>query len=212
MNRKEIKIIAKTIEEIICKENEYGNSAIDEKAPKFLQVARNGQNREETVDFIASALEEKVEACVEIYHYLEILEGYVRDARCENDTSELAEYAALIDKAIREIEIVAAETTPNFDLVLLEKEEESGLVLSEIEALMSLFGEKHHELEVYPIELPGYNSSAMGFITASGADKIDYDYNRSGLVSYIASILKDMNRETENGVYEFKGLKIWLKR
>lgn len=99
-----------------------------------------------------------------------------------------------------------------YDLVLLEREGESGLVLSEIEALMSLFGEKYHELEVYPIELPGYNSSAMGFITASGADKIDYDYNRSGLVSYIASILEDMNRETENGVYEFKGLKIWLKR
>jgi len=112
----------------------------------------------------------------------------------------------------KEIDNIAVKTTPNFDLVLLEKEWESGLVLSEIEALMSLFGENYHELEVYPIELPGYNSSTMGFITASGADKIDYDYNRSGLVSYIASILEDMNKESENGVYEFKGLKIWLKQ
>ena len=112
----------------------------------------------------------------------------------------------------KETDNITAEITPNFDLVLVEKECEYGLVLSEIDTLMFMFGERYNELQVYPVEIPGDNSSAMGFITATGAEKIDYDYNRSGLVSYISSILNDMDEETGTGKYEFKGLKIWLKR
>lgn len=66
----------------------------------------------------------------------------------------------------------------------------------------------------YPIELSAYaqESTAMGFISSKAAELIDYDYDSSGLHSYIASILDDMNKENENNEYEFKGIKIWLSR
>ncbi len=109
MNREEIRATAQAIEEIIRKEGEYTNSAIDEKAPEFLQVAKSSQNREYTVDFIASALEKGDNRSVEIYHYLEGVERDVRDARYEDKSTELADYAAVIDDTIREVEAIGKQ-------------------------------------------------------------------------------------------------------
>ena len=39
---------------------------------------------------------------------------------------------------------------------------------------------------------------------------LDYDYEKSGLHDYIASILEDINLEDEDSEYDFKGIHVWL--
>lgn len=97
-----------------------------------------------------------------------------------------------------------------FDLVLKEHPGTEGLSRSEAIDLINML----NDTEFYPIEIPGYvqESSAMGFITASGAEKINYDYDGSGLKFYIENIIDDMTNESESSEYEFKGLSIYLSR
>ena len=52
----------------------------------------------------------------------------------------------------------------------------------------------------------------MGFISTTAAETIDYDYEASGLNTFIGEILGDMTLESPLGVYEFKGLKIFSTR
>ena len=66
--------------------------------------------------------------------------------------------------------------------------------------------------EVYPLEISGSQSSAMGFIAQKAAEVIDYDYENSGLNEFISSILDDMDKESEDGIYNFHGIKIHLER
>ena len=66
--------------------------------------------------------------------------------------------------------------------------------------------------EVYPLEISGSQSSAMGFITQKAAEVIDYDYENSGLNEFISSILDDMDKESEDSIYDFHGIKIHLER
>lgn len=97
-----------------------------------------------------------------------------------------------------------------YGIALREKEFEYGLSRNDIIDLFDMLG----GLEVYPIELLCKEclSSAMGFITTEAAYSLDYDYERSGLHDFIANILNDMDNETEDCTYEFKGIKIWLSR
>ena len=98
-----------------------------------------------------------------------------------------------------------------FDIAILEKPDVDGLNKSEMLALYGLLAED----EAYPIEISAknVNSTAMGFITARAAETLQYMYgNDSGLGDFIASILDDMNLETENHVYSYEGLRIKLDR
>ena len=96
-----------------------------------------------------------------------------------------------------------------FDVFLIEKYGTKGLTKSEV---MDMF-DSLNEDEAYPIEIPNFNgeSSAMGFITASGAEKLDYDYD-NGFNQFVGDILADMELESPNSIYEFEGLKIFLTR
>lgn len=97
-----------------------------------------------------------------------------------------------------------------YGIALREKEFEYGLNRNDVIDLFDMLG----NAEVYPIELEAreHECSAMGFITTEAADSLDYDYERSGLHDFIANILDDMDNETEDCTYEFKGVKIWLSR
>lgn len=97
-----------------------------------------------------------------------------------------------------------------YGLVLREKYGIDGINRNDVIDLFDMLSEN----EAFPIELSAYaqESSAMGFITPKAAELVDYDYEKSGLHNYIAAILDDMDRESENCEYEFKGIKIWLSR
>lgn len=97
-----------------------------------------------------------------------------------------------------------------YGLVLKEKACTDGLSRNEVMDLYDMLDES----AAYPIELSAYTqeSTAMGFITTKAAEKVDYDYEASGLHEYIASILDDMDREHKTCEYECKGIKIWLNR
>lgn len=97
-----------------------------------------------------------------------------------------------------------------YGIVLKEKEFTSGLTRDDI---IFLF-DKLNNNEAYPIELEArvQECSAMGFITPEVAELFDYDYESSGLHDFIALILDDMDNESTNCEYEFRGIKIWLCR
>lgn len=97
-----------------------------------------------------------------------------------------------------------------YDVALIEKPFFEGISFSEIESLFNLLLTD----EVYPIEIQSNcESSAMGFITSEAADKIDYAYETNTyFLNFITDILDDMENESEDHTYEFKGLKIWLGR
>lgn len=97
-----------------------------------------------------------------------------------------------------------------YGLVLKEKYGTDGMTKTEIIDLLDMLD----GTEAYPIELSAnaQESSGMGFITPEAAELIEYDYEYSGLHGYIALILDDMCRESEDCEYEFKGIKIWLSR
>lgn len=44
------------------------------------------------------------------------------------------------------------------------------------------------------------------------AEILNYDYQESGLNDFVAVILDDMNNESEDGTYEFRGIRIHLSR
>lgn len=97
-----------------------------------------------------------------------------------------------------------------YGLVLKEKACTDGLERNEVVDLFDMLDEN----TAYPIEISAYTqeSAAMGFITSSAAERVDYDYETSGLRNYIAAILDDMERESNSCEYEFKGIKIWMSR
>ena len=98
-----------------------------------------------------------------------------------------------------------------FDIALKEKPKTSGLSKSEVMDLFNMLSES----EGYPMEIGNnsYDSTDMGFITPSAAEVLDYLYNQeSGLGQFVSSILGDMAKESEDCIYEYQGLKIWLSR
>ena len=97
-----------------------------------------------------------------------------------------------------------------FGIVLREKEFTDGLTRKDIIDLFDML----NNTEAYPIEFEAkeHECSAMGFITPEVAELFDYDYEASGLHDFIALILDNMNTESENCEYEFKGVSIWLSR
>ena len=96
-----------------------------------------------------------------------------------------------------------------YDLVLLEKSGIDGLTFEEFQAI---YAKTKNVNQFYPIEIMAkkVESSAMGLISVEVADKLDYDYTK--LSDFISDIMDDMDNETEDGVYEFEGLSIYLTR
>ncbi len=100
---------------------------------------------------------------------------------------------------------------PYFEIVLLEKPGSRGLTRSETTDLHDMLSMN----EAFPIEIGDINgnSTAMGFITPDAAEKLQYEYGQeSDLGQFVASILDDMGKESEDGTYVFKDLRIWLNR
>ena len=102
--------------------------------------------------------------------------------------------------------IIEKRMNNKYDLALIQKEGDRGLTKEEVIRLFDLLSEE----EGFPIEiLPSVQEcSAMGFISTSAAEKLNYYYGN--LNEYICSILEDIQNETENGVYLFEGLSIWM--
>lgn len=95
-------------------------------------------------------------------------------------------------------------------IVLREKEFTSGLTRNDVIDLFDMLD----NAEAYPIELEAteHECSAMGFITPEVAELFDYNYEKSGLHDFVANILDDMENESDDCEYEFRGIKIWLSR
>lgn len=97
-----------------------------------------------------------------------------------------------------------------YGIALMEKYGVDGLNKSDIDLLYGLttdvFG--NGSQKVFPIELEAreHESSAMGFITPKAAEILDYDYEKSGLRDFIATILDDMEKESADKRYHLKGL------
>lgn len=104
--------------------------------------------------------------------------------------------------------LIRSEEHPTIGACLIEKPCEYGLDSADISDMMRKLG----ETEVYPVEFfaAEHESSAMGFITAECAEALDYDYQE--LEKYVAGILDDMEKETEDGLYLFHGFTIMLSR
>lgn len=96
------------------------------------------------------------------------------------------------------------------DVALIEKPFFEGLSFLDVKGLFDLLSSD----EVYPIEIQSNcESSAMGFITSEAADKIDYAYEiNTRFANFITDILNDMENESEDHIYKYRGLKIWLGR
>ena len=84
-----------------------------------------------------------------------------------------------------------------YSVVLKEKLVEDGLTKRDIEDMLSMFGDE----KVIPVEIEGYNSTAMGFFSLSFSDALGYDYDR--FRGYIQGILNDMRNESLDGNYVF---------
>lgn len=99
-----------------------------------------------------------------------------------------------------------------YDAVFIEKEDMSGLTVAEITRMYDLLNQN----EGFPMEIynTGAESSAMGFITPSGFDKlvnVNHD-EEDDFREYIGNILADMKLQHDDCVYDFGELKIYLTR
>ena len=98
-----------------------------------------------------------------------------------------------------------------FEVALIEKPGCEGLTKSEVMDLYDMLSQS----EAFPVEIGDVNgnSAAMGFITPQAAEELDYMYGQdSELGEFISSILDDMHNESDDCIYSFKNLKIWMSR
>lgn len=98
-----------------------------------------------------------------------------------------------------------------YDAALIEKPGELGLTQTDIAMLL----DKLNGDEVYPVEIENSvgESSAMGFITTTAAEKIDYMYDdHSAFGNHIAHILSDVNNESPDGAYKITGLDVLITK
>lgn len=94
----------------------------------------------------------------------------------------------------------------HFDIALTQKPLDSGMTKEDVIDLYDMLNED----EAFVIEIQDENSAAMGFITCKAAEKLNYDYETSGLNAFIKNILSDSNNESDDNIYNFNGINIWL--
>ena len=103
------------------------------------------------------------------------------------------------------------ESNPYYEIALIEKPGNEGLTRNEMLDLFDMLSRP----EAYPIEIGDINgnSTAIGFITPQAAEELQQEYGQdSELGRFISSILNDIDKESEDGTYTFKDLRIWLTR
>lgn len=84
-----------------------------------------------------------------------------------------------------------------YDILLMERP-----VSLSAEDLMALAQQASEDVILLDIEAKQAESCAAGFITEKAADVLDYDFDQ--LKDFVASILDDMELESEDGVYQYK--------
>lgn len=99
-----------------------------------------------------------------------------------------------------------------YDAIFIEKECMSGLTVDEITRMYNLLNQD----EGFPMEIynTGAESSAMGFITPTGFDKL-VNVNRDDeddFREYISNILSNTHKKHDDCIYNFGELKIYLTR
>ena len=97
-----------------------------------------------------------------------------------------------------------------FDIVLVERPSEVGLTRQEVITVYDNLNAN----EAYPIEISAEYQEyfAIGFITKKAASVLGFDYKKSGLVTFIATLLDDIRKEEISATYTFKDLSIKLIR
>ena len=98
-----------------------------------------------------------------------------------------------------------------FDVALWEKPGCLGLTKADTLSLFELLKAD----EAYPMEISQSDgdSTAMGFITAEAAERLQYEYDEnSGLGQFLSGILGDMDLETPDHIYDYQGLRIAMYR
>ena len=98
------------------------------------------------------------------------------------------------------------EINMKFDVVFFEREFDKGLSKIEIDNLLNICKGD----EVIPLEIQGEYSVAMGFISLDMAESMNYVYD--DLEWDVKQILDDMDRETEDHIYEYDIYKMFLDR
>ena len=101
------------------------------------------------------------------------------------------------------------EELRKFGIVLKKKSFPWGLTKQDVAELYDMLDGE----DAFPLELePDFvESSAMGFITPEAAKALEYEY-QTGLREFVVNILDDMENESEDGTYEYKGIRIHLSR
>ena len=97
------------------------------------------------------------------------------------------------------------------DIVLIEKLINEGLELQDVIRLLANIKDNNF----LPIEIENNQKSvALGFITISSADKMNFDYESYGLNKFIKNILNDVFQEKDlhTHFYFFKNFRIYLMR
>lgn len=167
---------------------------------------------EETKNYVQDktySLKDRAKKLVDYY--------YNTEDRSDKDFDTLDLALDLLEELSKVEGLTAISTQPiqeaihtEYGIVLKEREFTSGLTRNDIMFLFNKIG----DTEAYPIEMEArvHECSVMGFISREAAEVFDYDYENSGLHDFISLILDDMDNDSENCEYEFRGVRIWLSR
>ena len=82
-----------------------------------------------------------------------------------------------------------------YDIVLIEKPLDEGLTKQECDKMFDMISGQ----EAITLDIQGENSAAMGFISVSAAEKMEY--NMSVLKMFVTNVLNDMGCESDTGEY-----------
>lgn len=105
MKNEKMRSLAERIERILSFNKEYANETINEKSPKFLQVAKN-EGDKAVIEFITNSLMLNEKDAAEIYHYLESVERICYDEALTAtiDKESHKEFLIELDALIEEFE------------------------------------------------------------------------------------------------------------
>ena len=105
-----------------------------------------------------------------------------------------------VSELAAELETIWEEGIKDYDMVLFEKPLSEGLTVEDMNALTKLFDNNNHDSFLL-VDFDEESSAAMGFIDFTMAEILSFEYD--GLEVMIREILNDMEKENENGEYEF---------